>query len=130
MSRSLLALALIALLIGCSPRRTETPRYKVTGVVTFKGAPLASGKIYFESPEDRDRGEPPNSTTIVDGAFELMSTAGEKSVRISAREEFGNADETGARRTRETIPEKYSQESELTVTVEPSGERHFEFELE
>lgn len=125
-------LALIALsltcLLGCgsgSQERTST----VSGTVKLNGEPLAAGTITFESPEDLKVGRASAAAEIKNGHYELKSTPGQKTVRISAPEEFGKPDETGTRNTRELLPAKYNANSTLKKNVTAEGPNQFDFEL-
>lgn len=126
----LVAVTLLAF-VGCgSDKRVEPDRYPVTGTVTLDGKPLKKGDISFESEDDATSGLGSEGTEIIDGKFELEARPGKKTIRISAIEEVGEADETGLKETKETIPAKYNDESTLEEEVKAEGENNFTFKLE
>jgi hypothetical protein len=137
--RAALFVSLIVALSGCSADRETT--VPVTGVVEFKGAPLANVSVTF-TPES---GRPANGITRDDGTFELTTyeaadgaVVGNHTVTIAAL----------ADSVPEEIPENYSyvQQGEkdsariprhyadaalsgLKAEVQANGENRFRFAL-
>ena len=87
-----MSLSFIALLaIGCGDDSGLPTRYKVTGTVKYKGAPVEKGTITF-APEDAANGRSATST-ITNGSYSLTTHAnndgalpGKYKVSISSRE--------------------------------------------
>jgi hypothetical protein len=115
--RALLILSVLA--SGCSQ---EPRRYPVSGAVTLDGQPIPSGDILFV-PIAGDRG--PDPGTIKDGRYELLATAGEKRVEISASKiRPGGARGAGGEPVAEEyVPSRYNTESKLTAEVQAKGDK-------
>lgn len=62
---------------GCSGPATEGPdRFPLSGTVTYKGAPLPAGKIYFEPDGKKDNSGPMVTAEIKDGKYETPAGKG------------------------------------------------------
>ncbi len=114
---------------GCGSEPEGPPTYEVSGAVTLDGAPLSKGTIHFVSPEDLANGVPSPSAEIVDGKYQTSSTAGKKKVLIRAPIESGPPDVTGLVPTKETIPARYNERSELEVEVTEAAPNQHDFTL-
>ncbi|MBA2114515.1 hypothetical protein [Bremerella alba] len=67
----LLAILTVTATLGCSGPVTEGPdRFPLSGTVTYKGAPLPAGKIYFEPDGRKDNSGPMVTAEIKDGKYE------------------------------------------------------------
>jgi len=111
----------LALVAGCGGGPATAT---VSGAVTVDGQPLASGIIEF-IPADQSPGEP-NSVSIKDGKYELTTTPGKKTVRITApvaKKPFqvpgSNASPIEA--SEESLPDRYHSQSELQFDVKPGS---------
>ncbi|MCA9267266.1 MAG: hypothetical protein KDA41_02290 [Planctomycetales bacterium] len=114
---------LLSVAAGCG--KSGPPVYRVTGEVTWDGAPLGEGDILFESGDAL-----PAYGKIRDGAFEFESTAGAKRVVIQATKEADTVDPAmGARPRISFIPPRYNANTTLSAEVQESGDNHFRFEL-
>jgi hypothetical protein len=129
----LLVAGLACLPGGC--KRDVLRRQAVSGTVTFKGQPLAAGKIEF-SPVD-------GQATLVAGAIENGRYAipaakglspGTYKVLVNAPE-GGRGGPAGAPGgdlgppPKELIPPRYNAQTELRATVEEGGRNVFAFDL-
>lgn len=89
------AIGIVALLVaaplagsGCGRGNAGPRRYPVSGRVTFQGAAVPSGTIYFEADASRGNGGPVTVVQIEDGRYDTASTGrpgpvqGPLSVRI------------------------------------------------
>lgn len=63
--------ALCCLALGCGGSTT-----RVSGKVTFKGAPVPSGKIYFRPDTSKGNNGPTGYADIKDGSFDTSSSGG------------------------------------------------------
>jgi hypothetical protein len=117
--------------VGCgdSGGPPQAPRHTVTGTVKLDGQALNGGTITFESDEDVAAGNAPATAEIKEGAYEVEATVGLKRVVISRKEEYGEADETGVKPTRETIPARYNTSTELSADIKADAENVHNFEL-
>jgi hypothetical protein len=110
------------LITGCAGKER-----KVTGSVTWKGAPLAEGTINLIA---TDPTVPAVSGKIVHGEFEVYALPGSKQVEIWASREVGEyLPEMGMKAREMYIPEIYNARTRLTMEVSPSGENRFTFDL-
>ncbi len=126
----LLICVLGVLPLGCGgPSGPELPdRYPVSGTVKLDGQPLEQGWISFESTDDIAAGNSPSASEIKNGQYELQATVGKKKVVITSPQEFGEADDTGVKATRETIPPRYNTKSTLEVEVKADAENVSNFD--
>jgi hypothetical protein len=67
---STLAASLVGLVAGCGDSSGFETRYKVSGTVTYKGAPVAKGKISFSPVKGEGRGA---TGQIENGSYTLTS---------------------------------------------------------
>ena len=122
------AIALSALLSGCD---SGPKQYKVSGKVSYQGEPVAEGDIFFAA---SDGASATAAGKIHNGRYELLTTAGKKTVRITASRETGKIiegamDQKFSERV-DLIPAKYNTASTLERTVDPSAGLTIDFELE
>ncbi len=96
----------------------------VEGTVTLDGAPLAEGTINF-GPMAGAHGTA-TGAKIVDGKYSARASQGEMAVSIrSQKRETVQDPERGEMITAtELIPDKYNQNSELKVTIQPGKNTH------
>jgi hypothetical protein len=76
-ARCILLLALAASM-GCGDGRMKLPTASVSGTVTYRGKPLASGKIIFF----HETGQAGSADISADGAFTLTAFQGKNQVAI------------------------------------------------
>lgn len=130
MARFVLASLAVAFLIafpGCVS--TGPTIIKVTGQVTFDGAPLPEGTITFKRAGDLKA----FSGEIKNGAYEVPCEPGEMTVEISAlREVPGKFDTSNPGVTAPLkemyIPAKYGTATTLSAKVDPAN-KTFTFDL-
>ncbi|QDU88545.1 hypothetical protein Pla175_19230 [Pirellulimonas nuda] len=124
---------LLCACVGCDDRAGPRP---VTGEVTWGGSPLLDGYVTFR-PAGAGRG---SGSAIKDGRFSIASArgldAGEYRVVITSQAPTGrqipNPEVPGEKisETKQAIPIKYNDRTELTAQVEPGGQNHFIFALD
>jgi len=123
-ARSLVAIVFAAAL-GCGGNK----EMKVTGNVTFEGAPVEEGSILFE-PDDGKR--PTLGGSITAGKYEAVGpaeAAGKMIVRISAMKKTGRMIEAGSPAPKGTkveeivkfIPAAYNDKSTLVADLSAGG---------
>lgn len=132
MASSLLAVVLFVSLAGCGAGDTGPVKLQVTGQVTLDGEPVAEGEIIF-SPVDGTGHR--HAGRIIDGSYELESTAGKKKVEITAyRDSKDRFDESNPGERvpirEQFIPENYNAQTTLTVEVEDSSGNRHDFQLQ
>jgi len=125
----------IALTTGCGDGKLAT--IKVSGTVTYDGAPLAGAAVSF-SP--KGEGHPAYGFTDDNGYYILQTqlgnpdagtTPGEYEVTIRKRKELPDNERRGVIEAPSIIPERYENPamSGLTATVEKGKENVFDFTL-
>ncbi|MFM7291134.1 MAG: hypothetical protein ACKO6B_07880 [Planctomycetia bacterium] len=135
---------LIAFPTGCSEQIKRPKTAKVSGIVTYKGAPLPNADVVF-MPGDSSASQPATGRTDEQGRFQLTTSknndgciAGEKAVVIMAVDETVpttpyNSDPSSADyvKRKSLIPKRYGNPttSGLTATVEAGKKNTFEFNL-
>jgi hypothetical protein len=117
----LLASFALVTIAGCGPSGPETVR--VTGNVTFEGAPVSEGDIVFIPPEPTGLS---TAARITNGVYTMDATPGEKKVEIRATRVVpgkANTDNPGSTEPAMEmfIPTKYNTETTLKQTVPPEG---------
>jgi len=122
-------LALSAL--GCG---NSSGRYPVSGDVTLKGQPLASGAIVFEG-ADGSRG----GTTITDGKYSLPAAQGllpgAYTVRVSAVQSPEVTGPPGPeavaieRANKDVVPDEFNARSTLKLEVGPDKSDDFDITI-
>ncbi len=124
-ARLLAASLLMTLLIGCGGGEQGAPTVKVSGKVTFDGAPLEKGTITFEPSNDKGG---PSSAAIQSGAYTADVELGPKRVRFSAVKVLGkkkvyegSADSPEEDITEQLIPDKYNAASNESYTVKAAA---------
>jgi hypothetical protein len=149
-----LSVSATVVVLGCGGDNSGLARrYKVTGNVTYKGAPVASGNITFEPSNPPVPAGRAATGTIKDGYYSLRTSGegedgalpGDYKVTIVAsdldiaalaaktggqRHQGSPEDQAAAKSAKSLIPTKYnkSETSELTATVKESSNT-FNFEL-
>jgi hypothetical protein len=114
---SLLLCSVLAIAGGCGSGGNTG---KVTGTVTFDGAPVPDGQITFES-------DTVTGAQIKDGKFEADVPVGKHKVKIVANREEGVAAD-GLPNFVSYIPKKYNEQTTLEEEVK-SGKNEFTFDL-
>jgi hypothetical protein len=114
---------LMLALLGCArDPYAELGLVEVTGIVTLDGRPLAGAKVCFEADDKRQAIGRTNAT----GAYQLMYDSrtpgvmpGKNTVRITTADADVEGDglAEGAVAAKETVPERYNTQSELTANV-------------
>lgn len=109
-------------LVGCSDGTVN-----IKGKVALDGAPLPDGRIAFVSQSGGTGG----SATIKSGEYSLKATPGNYQVQITAEKTgplpkgkegmFGKTEGTY-----QFIPDRYNSQSELKVTIPPTGSTDFD----
>jgi hypothetical protein len=140
--RRLAALALCAAcvwVVGCG--NSGPKRYGVSGAVTYKGQPIKSGLISF-IPEGSEASA--GGASIIDGKYEIpdkpglpagkyevsvnVPTAGGKNKKSGVAEDEAPGS-GGEKETRETLPVKYNENTELRAEVKDDDNNEFNFNL-
>ncbi|MCC9606966.1 hypothetical protein LOC68_15215 [Blastopirellula sp. JC732] len=126
-------LAAVLLMSGCQTKSGPST-YPVSGLVTYQGKPVESGRIIFV-PDTTELGSGPTcACEIVAGKFSGESTAGVKKIEIYGSWETDQMikmdDGTGHVKKRASIPSKHNEGSKLKVDVEPARNDDLVFELE
>ena len=127
---SLILFSTLALL-GCGDSGPK--RYQVEGMVTLDGKPLPDGEVIFFSTES---GGTPDAGPIKDGKFSFQVFPGPKRVEITAARPHptktiaGPSPGSRVPAMEQYLPKRYNTASELSVDVEPSGDRTYTFDLQ
>ncbi len=124
MLRVLCAAGLAFLLAACSASAPKL--YKVTGTVSWKGAPIENGRINLIAV---DGGSPPASAKIENGKFELQAAAGLKRVEVFNQKVKGYDKVMGANAFYNDIPGEYNGETKLRFEVQPNDDNVLELVL-
>ena len=128
-----LVLLLLASVAGCGPSRPATTR--VSGLVTFKGAPVAEADVNF-IPAD---GRPASGRTDAEGRFSLSTFVpgdgvlpGEHVVTVSKQVAKDGDSDDPYREFIDLLPPAYGslQTSPLRATVEAGGSHDLTFDLD
>jgi hypothetical protein len=120
-------LALIALFaalfsVGCGGPLGR--KCRVSGTVTFGGARVADGSIYFVAP---DAEVVLGYSKIVAGQYSALVTCGRTRVRITAERVVpGRTNEAGNPLIEQYIPPRFNEATELGATVERSSRLDWE----
>ena len=128
--KSALFLGILCLLAsevaGCSSSASGT--YKVSGTVTWNGAPLPEGNIILYP---ADGTVTPDAGKIIRGLFTFRAKPGKKRVEILASREVPNSFDPVMQspRREQYIPPCYNAESTLTAEVKADGPNEFTFPL-
>jgi hypothetical protein len=117
----------VLFLVGCGPGGPVT--HRVTGTVTFDGAPVESGEIVF-----KDAGGTGKSYAdrITGGKFSLETSPGSKKVEITAMREVPGQFDTSNPGEKVPLKEQYipaQYNIESTLTVEVTGADSLTFDL-
>ncbi len=125
------ALSGLALLTtGCGGPKSD--KLEMTGKVTFNGQPLSEGTITIEATDEMGGVD---GGMIANGEYTVMTTPGEKLVKISAmkvvgqKKAYDTPDSPTEDIVQEIIPPKYNKRSELNVSVSEEATSH-DFTLE
>jgi hypothetical protein len=136
-----LILSAIFLVPGCSKSAPRPDTVEVSGTVSFKGAPLKSGRISFQPklPPKSQEFARPATATIKDGAYTLTSFAGgagvipgDYLVTVESYEKELTMEEINeGKKPKSVIPTKYKdpKTSGLTANVPDSGPVTIDFTL-
>jgi hypothetical protein len=124
MIRYLCGAVLATALVGCSSSEPKT--YKVTGTVTWKGALIENGQLNVFAD---DGGTAPTTSKIVNGKFELRTTAGVKRVEVFSQKDGGFDKAMGANRFYNDIPREYNSETQLRFEVKPTDDNVLDLAL-
>lgn len=117
----------ILLFAGCGGP-SGPKMYKITGTVTVDGAPLPIGTVLL-LPVDGAGGS--FGADVLDGRFEIQSSAGEKTVMINGyRLSETQLGPTGKPGTEQYLPDQYNRDSILKLTVSDAGPFEANFPLE
>lgn len=111
-------------LLGCG--EAKDPVYKVTGKVTYDGAPVENGSIVFDPVDGKGMSA---MAGITNGEITGEVPEGEKILRINATRTLDKKDQYGEPITESYIPAKYNLKSDLKETVSASGENNFVIDL-
>jgi hypothetical protein len=138
---SLLSLGFV-LILGCSSGTKLAP---VSGTVTLNGKPLAGASVNFEpqsSGEKKSLEAPLNSTgkTNDKGEYSLETIKGQKGAVVGKHKVYisllktqvGDGDARvprGGWPTKDMVPIRYNEKSELTIDVPSGGTDKANFEL-
>jgi hypothetical protein len=126
-SLGLFALA-AGLLAGCGDGPASAT---VSGEVKVDGVPVEKGTITFTPADGKGQ---PVTADVVNGKYEVRTTAGKKTVMISApvvvekRKDSTAPDAQWIESTKESLPDKYHSKSELTLDVQ-SGSNTKDWDL-
>ncbi len=139
----MLCCVLLLVTSGCG-RPTGPQRVAVQGAILFDGQPLPAGQIRF-IPTEGTKG-PSAAGSVKKGFFEFNSTngpiVGKHRVEIEAipNVAFELDDEAAYAKAQkeknavplppQPIPPQYNERSTLTATVDPKGDKKFNFDLE
>lgn len=128
-----LVMALLIPVAGCSgSSRPDTA--PVTGLVTYKGEPVAEAQVSFIPAQ----GRPASGATGADGRFELSTfeagdgaLLGDHTVTVMKMAPAPGEEDDMYAEQLSLIPEKYAnlQTSPLKATVTATGPNEFEFDL-
>ncbi|MCA9118004.1 MAG: hypothetical protein KDA79_23190 [Planctomycetaceae bacterium] len=118
---SFTVLLALLLLPGCGSEDTGPERYAASGTVTFRGEPLASGRITFAPDTEKGNSGPAGYTMIHDGKYDTDSAgskspvAGEHTVLITGYDQSS----TGEGEPRPPLFQDYR----TTARIDPEAER-------
>jgi hypothetical protein len=115
---------LAAALVGCSS--AEPKLYKVTGTVSWKGAPIANGRLNMLADDGQT---PPATARIENGKFELRAAAGVKRVEVFNQKDKGFDKAMGAHVFVNDIPGEYNGETKLRFEVKPNDDNVLDLTL-
>ncbi len=95
----------LLLLVGCGGPRKIRPRYSLSGKVTYRGAPVPHGTIFFQPDGAKGNNGPAVSAPIINGAYETLPgrgpTGGASLAFVAARiAPGGKTRDRGTRRLR------------------------------
>ncbi len=113
---AILGLLAIIPLAGCSRRGAMPATHPVTGTVMVDGEPLNEGAITFD-PADGKGGV--YGGPISSGRYDVKVAAGPKKVSIYGMKQLGAIGPDGKPMASQFLPQRYTDGSELTATIEP-----------
>ena len=123
--KSIIVVLLLWVSLGCGEKELE--RFQITGNVTLDNQPLENGSIVLEPADGKG---PTDGGTIQQGRFEINATPGDKLVRINSSKVIGEEkmydtpDSPLKQITKEIIPGRYNQQSELRISVSDAKREH------
>ena len=126
---SIFTAACLLLATGCGPSGPQ--KYPVSGEITFDGAPLPDGDIFFV-PDDQSLST--ERARVSQGRYALEAHPGRNVVKINASRPVPGTSSPGPSGIElpdleDYIPEKYNQQTSLEAEVERRG-NNFDFQLE
>ena len=124
MMRVLAFVTLSLCLAGCADR--VEPLYRVTGKVTWQGKPLESGQINFVDVAGQST---PASAKIVDGAFEIRTTQGLKTIMVYNQRDLGFNKAMNQHVFTNDVSAKFNARSKLQFEVQPHDNNVYEVGL-
>ncbi len=113
---------IVLMSLGCSD---EVVLRRITGVVTLDGKPLDNGQVVITPVDQKSSAA---AAEIVNGQFSCPVMPGEKKVSIQSFS--GGINEMGFPIGKELLPEKYNDETTLTISVENKNGQSFAFDLD
>jgi hypothetical protein len=122
MMRLWLLLTLVAM-TGCGNGSVKLPKAPVSGVITYRGKPLSTGRVCFV----HKSGQASTAELAADGAFKLTAFQGMNQVAIECLGPEKSTPSTTGRiglpQYENLIPARYSEsgKSGLTCEVKPDG---------
>ena len=129
---------LLLLLVGCGPANPQG-RVSLKGSVSVNGTPVKEGTISF-SPLGNPVEITQSGAVIRDGKYTVPTTKGvipgEYAVQIYASEKTGEIDKNrllagmSVEVTRQLIPPKYNEKTELKITIERGKSYDFDLVVE
>lgn len=133
-SGALLLAVMTVALIGCG--KTEAPRYRVAGVVKYKGEPVKAGTITFRSVDGQSNGV----GNILNGDYDIPATSGlptgKYQVTVSypdpkapAAPPEGNMPGDSMALPKDLLPAKYNSKSELSAEIKAVDRNEANFDL-
>lgn len=132
LSRAFAVLLAGVVLIGCS---AQSDRSRVQGTVSYNGEPVDDGGIAFIPDEGGDAARATGE--IRDGHYDLDSTRGPSPGKYhveiywnkkTGRQLTSPSGKATKDETRQAIPAKYNEHTELTVDIKP-GRNTLDFDL-
>jgi len=119
--------AALALALSAASCSSESTLVTITGNVTLDGTPLPDGDILF-TPADTQFGS--EAAKIENGAYRAKLHPGQSKVQIRAsRPVPGKKGPMGEQLIEDYIPAKYNDQSDLTIDVSTTQNKH-DFQLQ
>lgn len=109
--------------VGCG---NQSGQHRLTGTVTLDGQAVESGEIVFRPADGTGAAE---GGQITEGKYEVLVSAGAKTIVITATREEGTARD-GLPNYIQYIPSKYNTKTELSETVDTGSDKVLNFDLQ